>query len=71
MVSTYTVILTMSAILNFFLGWKLRQKMAPRLTIEAKEVLKALGSSTAVLSIKVVDPGDFFLLSPRDIGGDQ
>jgi len=38
---------------------------APAPTHDAKRVLAALASSSAIVRIDVLDPGDFFIRSPR------
>ena len=43
----------------------LRKKRKTALTTDAKELLRDLASSSAVLRIQILDQGDFFLKSPR------
>jgi hypothetical protein len=60
------VLLVISLNANGYLFFKLRRAVkAPQLTEDAQAVVAALASGRAILNIKVLDPGDFFLKSPR------
>ena len=68
MILLYSVssILILSTFLNIFLYYKLKKpKPQARLDADAKALLRSLMNSGAMLNIRVLDPGDFFLKSPR------
>lgn len=64
------IILAVSACLNVFLifliaFFKLHKKPKKTMSTDAQDLLRALMNSNAVLKIDVLDPGDFFLRSPK------
>ena len=68
MILLYSVccILILSTFLNIFLLYKLKKpKTHPKLDADAKALLRDLMNSGAMLNIRVLDPSDFFLKSPR------
>lgn len=69
MILLYSIasILVISILLNIYLLYKLKTKATKQpMTNDARELLRHLFSSNAMMHIRVLDPGDFFLKSPRD-----
>lgn len=60
-------VLGLSLVLNLFQFSKSKKQLKkPAPNYGAKEVLKALFSGDAILQIKIIDPADFMLISPKD-----
>ena len=62
--STLSII---SILLNIFLFIKLKKQPSKKtMTIDAQSLMRDLLASGAMVHIRVLDAGDFFLKSPRD-----
>jgi hypothetical protein len=55
----------LSVSINLALLFRLRKRLPSKETYEARDLLKDLLNSSAVVEVKVMDMGNFFLRSPR------